>query len=201
MIMSMVKGSDSPRDRLLDTAGDLFQRHGFGSVGIDRILRESGVAKMTLYRHFASKDEMIAAYLERADEWFWCWAEEEMARARTPERKLLALFDGVAELARSPECFGCVFQGAAMAFPETDHPSHRLVVEHKRAVRDRLAALASEARLRSPARLAEELGLLIDGAWIAARVFGPKGNPARRVREAAKALVEAHRPRTSRPRA
>jgi AcrR family transcriptional regulator len=186
------KETPSPRDRLLETAGALFQRYGFQAVGIDRILAESGVAKMTLYRYFASKDEMIAAYLERADAQFWSWAHTAMEKAATPKGKLVALFEAVGDLASSPECLGCVFQGAAMAFPEIEHPSHQIAVRHKLAVRERLKDLAREAKLTHPEALGVQLTLLLDGVWIAARTFRQTENPAKSVTQAAKALIEAH---------
>ena len=186
--------TSSPRDRLLETAGALFQRHGFQAVGIDRILAESGVAKMTLYRHFASKDELIAAYLERADTQFWSWANTAMEKAGTPRAKLIAFFDAVGDLASTPECLGCVFQGAAMAFPEIEHPGHQIAVRHKLAVRKRLTELAREARLTHPDALGAQLALLLDGAWIAARTFRRTENSAKSVTQAAKTLIEAHTP-------
>ncbi|ABS27836.1 TetR/AcrR family transcriptional regulator [Anaeromyxobacter sp. Fw109-5] len=191
--------SPEPRDRLLDTAGRLFYKHGFRAVGIDRILAESGVAKMTLYRHFASKDELIAAYLERADREFWEWAESAMAAARTPEARLLALFDALARHTTSAECLGCPFQGAALAFPELEHPGHRRALRNKLAVRDRLASMAKQAGLRSSESLAAQLLLLMDGAWVAARVFGPGDNPGASVGQAARALIEAHRRASTKP--
>ncbi len=185
----------APRDRLLETAGALFYRHGFQAVGIDRILAESGVAKMTLYRHFASKDELIAGYLERADHEFWAWAETAMASALTPEARLLALFDALASHATGSECLGCPFQGAALAFPDLDHPAHRWALRNKIALRDRLAELARQAGLRGTSSLAAQLLLLMDGSWVAARVFGRESSPAADVGAAARALIEAHRPK------
>ncbi len=194
-------GVSAPRDRLLDTAGRLFQRHGFPAVGIDRILAESGVAKMTLYRHFPSKDALIAAYLSRADAQFWSWAEKAMAGAESPEARLLALFEAIESLAASPDCLGCVFQGAVMAFPEPRHPGHRVAMRHKQAMRDRLSALAAAAGLRQPDRLASQLALLIDGAWIAARTFDAKNRPVVGITDTARTLIEAYRPPSSdRPR-
>ena len=187
-----------PRERLLDTAGKLFFRHGFQAVGIDRILAESGVAKMTLYRHFSSKDALIDAYLQRADQQFWTWAEHAMAPAEGAQAKLHCLFEAASKLARSPECLGCVFQGAAMAFPEMDHPGHRRALQHKERVLRRLAALSREARLRDPEGLARALALLLDGAWVAARVFGPGENSALELGAAAAALLDAHRPPATR---
>jgi AcrR family transcriptional regulator len=186
------KQTMSPRDRLLATAGALFRRYGYQAVGIDRILAESGVAKMTMYRYFASKDQLIAAYLDRADAEFWSWANAAMEKAPTPGGKLLVLFEAADDLASGPECLGCVFQGAAMAFPEVEHPGRRIAVRHKLAVRDRLTALAREAKLRHPAALGAQLALLLDGAWIAARTFRRADNPAGMVAQAAKTLIQKH---------
>ncbi len=184
----------SPRQRLLDTAGRLFARHGIQAVGIDRILAEAGVAKMTLYRHFASKDTLVAAYLDEMDRQFWAWVEAGAAGARTPEAWLLALLDALARHAASPECLGCPFQGAALAFPEAAHPAHERALRNKRALRERLASKAREAGLDEPEALAAQLLLLMDGAWAAAREFGPRDNPATHLGEAGRALIQAHRP-------
>lgn len=182
----------APRDRLLDTAGRLFYQYGFHAIGIDRILAESGVAKMTLYRHFSSKEALISAYLERADAQFWAWAEAAMSKAQTPDAKLIALFDAAARLATSPDCLGCIFQGAAAAFPELDHPAHQIAIRHKTAVRMRMEKLARAARLRKPEKLGKALALLLDGVWVSARMFGPD-NPSNTVGDTVRALIAAHR--------
>jgi AcrR family transcriptional regulator len=146
---------------------------------------------MTLYRHFPSKDDLIAAYLERANERFWSWLEGEMAQAPDARGKLLRAFRALGRQVTSPSCRGCGFQGAAAEFPEAAHPAHKVALAHKHQVLERFSALGREAKLRSPEGLAEQLLLLMDGAWVAARMFGPK-NPAARVAEAAQALIDAH---------
>lgn len=178
------------RERILETAERLFYRDGYHAVGVDTIVAESGVAKMTLYRHFPSKDHLIAAYLERANEQLLTWVEKLIAPHEDPRAALEAVFDGVAKLASSPECLGCAFVGAAGEFPEPDHPGHRVAAEHKRAVVDRLRELAERAGARDPNGLAEELLLIMDGAWSAARVFGP-GSHGRRAAAAAKAVISS----------
>jgi AcrR family transcriptional regulator len=145
---------------------------------------------MTLYRHFPSKDHLIAAYLERTNEQLLTWVEKLIAPHEDPRAALEAVFDGVAKLASSPECLGCAFVGAAGEFPEPDHPGHRVAAEHKRAVVDRLRELAERAGARDPNGLAEELLLIMDGAWSAARVFGP-GSHGRRAAAAAKAVISS----------
>ena len=196
--MSDLPSQPRPRKRILEAAGRLFLRNGYRAVGVDTIVAEAGVAKMTLYAHFPSKDDLIVAYLERANEQFWAWLEGAAAGAEDPRAKLVAMFDAVGRLADSPQCLGCTFQGAAGEFPDPEHPGHRVAVAHKQAVLDRLAGLAEAAGLRDPAELAQQLLLLMDGAWVAARIFGPD-NPAAQVPAAARALIAARGPRRSGP--
>jgi len=187
----MADGTSSPaRERILSTAEHLFYRDGYRAVGVDTIVAESGVAKMTLYRHFPSKDHLIEAYLDRANVRFWEWFDGLIDPDASPRQALEAVFDGVAKLASSPACRGCTWVAAAAEFPEPDHPGHAVAIAHKRAVIERLRGLAEQAGASDPEALAEELLLLMDGAWSAARVFGP-GSHAGRVDDAARALIGA----------
>lgn len=190
--MATAATSDRPaRERILDAASELFYREGYHAVGIDTIVERSGVAKMTLYRHFSSKDELIAAYLERANVEFWTWLEGEIAAVDDPQARIVAAFEATARLATSPHCLGCTFQGAASEFPDLDHPGHEVAIAHKRRVLDRFAGLARDAGLEDPDGLARQLLLLMDGAWVAARMFGPD-NHATSVVAAARVLVDGH---------
>ena len=189
------------RERILETAAELFYRDGYGAVGVDTIIAQASVAKTTLYRHFPSKDELIVAYLERADERFWAWFEHAIAGHREPRAKLAGLFEAVASLAASPACLGCTFQGAASEFPSQDHPGHRVARQHKQAVLERLQELAREAGAPDPGQLAGELLLVMDGAFAAARMFGRR-SPAKAAPQAAAALLDAQLPaRSTRGRA
>lgn len=176
---------------MLDTASRLFYERGFQAVGVDEIVAESGVAKMTLYRHFPSKDDLVVAYLKRSDAAFDEWFEQALGSADEPRAKLIAVFDALAELAQSVRCTGCTFQVSAAEFPDPRHPAHRVAVQHKRRVRARFEELAVQARLRDPAALADQLLLLMDGAWVAARMFATN-SPARQVARAARALIRSH---------
>jgi AcrR family transcriptional regulator len=184
-------GSRTARERILEAAAPLFYRDGFQAVGVDTIVAESGVAKMTLYRHFPSKDELIAAYLERANAEFWDWLNGAMDRVDDPEAKLVAVFESVSKLSTDPHCLGCTFQASAAEFPDLDHPGHRVALAHKTRVIERFAELADAARLRSPDALARQLFLLMEGAWMSIRMFGGK-SPAADVVDAAQALIAAH---------
>ncbi len=183
------------RGRILDVAGELFYRDGFRAVGVDTIIARAGVAKTTLYHHFGSKDELVVAYLEQSDRRFWDWFEAAIAGSGTPRAKLAALFDAVARLAISPACLGCTFQGAAAEFPAQDHPGHRVARAHKQAVLDRLRGLAEKAGAPEPSQLAQQLLLVMDGAFAAARMFGSRSSPATAAAAAAAALLDAHLPR------
>jgi AcrR family transcriptional regulator len=188
---TVAQAERSARERILETAGALFYRDGYHAVGIDTIVARSGVAKMTLYRHFASKDDLIAAYLERSNAEFMTWIDEAIAGVDDPRKKLIAAFDATAKLATSARCLGCTFQSAASEFPESDHPGRRVALDHKRAVLGLFARLARDAGLRDPDDLAAQLLLLMDGAWVAARMFGPD-NHAASVADAAQVLIDAH---------
>jgi len=193
MSILMTTAQDLPvRQRILETAQRLFHRDGFRATGIDTIIAEAGVAKMSLYRHFPSKGDLIVAYLEESNRQYWEWLEGATAELDDPLDKLVGMFEAIEKLSTSPECLGCTFQGTAAEFPDRDHPGHQVALAHKKEVRDRFAQLGGEAGLRDPDLLADQLLLVMDGAWVAARMFGPD-NPARGLAAAAKTLIDAHR--------
>ena len=180
------------RERILKTAQRLFYRDGFRAVGIDTIIAEAGVAKMSLYRHFPSKDALIVSYLEESNRQFWDWINSATAGIEDPAAKLIAMFEAIQRLSTSPQCLGCTFQGTAAEFPDPSHPGHQVALAHKQAIRDRFSDLATKGGLRDGAVLADQLLLLMDGAWVASRIFGPD-NPAARLTDAATTLINAHR--------
>jgi AcrR family transcriptional regulator len=188
----MATTQEPAQERILKTAHRLFSRDGFRAVGIDTIIAEAGVAKMSLYRHFPSKGDLIVAYLEESNRQYWEWLDGATAELDDPLDKLVGIFEAIEKLSTSPECLGCTFQGAAAEFPDRDHPGHRVALAHKNEVRDRFAQLGGEAGLRDPDLLADQLLLVMDGAWVAARMFGPD-NPARGLAAAVTSLIDAHR--------
>jgi AcrR family transcriptional regulator len=186
----------SARERILETAQRLFYRDGFRAVGIDTIVAEAGVAKMSLYRHFPSKDDLIVAYLEESNRRYWEWLDGAVADVDDPLEKLVGMFAAIEKMATSPECLGCTFQGTAAEFPDRDHRGHQVAVAHKDTVRQRFTTLAREAGLTDPQALGDHLLLLMDGAWIAARMYGP-GNPAKGLAATAAVVIDAHRPQVA----
>lgn len=187
----MAEEMQATRRRLLDTAAALFFRDGYRATGVDTIVAESGVSKMTLYRHFPSKDDLIAAYLQETNDLFWGWFDAAAATASDPRGQLLAFFAALETLVNKPTCYGCPFLNAVVDFPERDHPGHRIALAHKNAVRARFRELAAQAGAATPELLADHLLLLMDGAFMAVRMYG-EHNPAVYVSEAAAQLIAAH---------
>lgn len=182
------------REHLVQTALDLFCRDGFHATGIDRILSESGVAKMTLYKHFRSKDELILAVLRRRDEEFRNWFIRTVEkRAKTPAERLLCLFDVLGDWFAQANFTGCTFINAAAEYGEADDPIHASAAEHKRLVRTYIRDLAAAAGAADPDTLANALTLLLEGAITMAYVAGEK-DAARRARDAAAVLIDAALP-------
>jgi AcrR family transcriptional regulator len=186
----MTRSASTARQRLLETAGRLFFEHDYRAIGVDTIAAESGVGKMTLYRHFPSKDDLIAAFLLDSNEKFWAWFEEAIGGTDDARGKLVAFFRALEELATTPACHGCPFLNAVVDFPTREHPAHVIALEHKQAVRARFHILAAAAGARDPVALADQLFLVMDGAFMATRTFDAD-SPALHVAEAAQALIDA----------
>ncbi|MBX3445537.1 MAG: TetR/AcrR family transcriptional regulator [Parvibaculaceae bacterium] len=155
------------RDRLVDTALRLFAIEGFHGTGIDRILAESGVSKMTLYKHFPSKDDLILAALRRRDESYRAWLETEVAaRIETGEHPLVAYVHAIQTWCDRPQFNGCTFINAAGEFGDPKHPVHRAAGEHKQAMLAFVEQLARDASCNHPQEIALQTRLLCDGATV-----------------------------------
>ena len=179
--------ASSKRELLLNTAQDLFYREGYHATGIDRILAESGVAKMTLYKHFKSKDELIMAALEERH-------ARMVERMRTAERLLepraaiLAVFDGLQAFLDSDDFCGCAFIHAAGEFHDREHPIHRQAAEHKAFVGRFFAAQLQRLDAAQPQGLANQLQYLLEGVLVMAHMQGP-AQQALEARAAAEVLL------------
>jgi AcrR family transcriptional regulator len=194
--MSEAERKKPARQRILDAASEMFYRDGVRAVGIDAIIARSGVAKMSLYRNFPSKDALVTAWLEDRNAFFWRrWDKAEASRAGDPCGQLEAILDMIAATASHPKWRGCPFLNTTTEFPEPDHPARTVILVHKRAVRQRLRALAAVARSRDPDLLAQQLQLLIDGAYAIGQSLGPDGL-TKTVASAGRALVIAQIERT-----
>ncbi|MCP9930111.1 TetR/AcrR family transcriptional regulator [Cyanobium sp. AMD-g] len=161
--------SSAKRDALLDTAEGLFARHGYRAVGIDTVLAEAGVAKMTLYKHFRSKEELIAAVLERRSNAIAAVLAKRIAAApEEPGARLLAVFDWLEQAVRSPQFHGCLFIKAASEYPAAEDLPRQAAEAFKEGCRDLLEGLCRDLAVADPEGLARQLQLLFEGALVVA---------------------------------
>ena len=177
-----------PRDRILETARDLFHRNGIRAVGVDAIAEAAGTNKMTLYRHFTSKDDLVAECLRGvACDAEAVWRDLE---ARHPDDKLAQLRAWIGAVS---DCVlvdgrGCDLANAAIELTEMGHPARRVVEDFKTAQRDNLAQLCREAGVARAELLADTLSLLLEGARVSRQSVGADG-PSAQFTEMAEALV------------
>ncbi len=172
--------SPPPRERILAAARELFYRRGIHAVGVEAIAEAAGTNKMTLYRHFASKDVLVAACLsELTQEFDVAWDAIAAAHVGDPEGQLLAWLRHMCEFKEHEAERGCALANAAVELPDKDHPARLVIRGFKTALRERLICLCRDARLAEPERLADEVFLIIEGARITAQSVGTEGLAAR----------------------
>jgi AcrR family transcriptional regulator len=176
------------RERILETAYDLFSRHGVRSVGIDRIVAEAGVAKMSLYRHFASKDELVLAFLDlREQRWSYDWLRAETEqRAKRPADRLLVVFDVFDEWMRRDDYEGCPFIRIVLDLQDPEGPAYQDAIVRLENVRELLVAYATEAGFADADDVAYQIQILLMGSIVSAS-RGDRG-AARRARRLAELL-------------
>src|SRR5712671_3684050 len=169
-----------PRGRILQAARELFYREGINAVSVDAIAAAAGTNKMTLYRHFSSRDELVAAYLAAlAAEGEAVWDEARAEHPGDAEAQLRYLLRQVSQWASKSSVRGCALANAAVELARRKHPARRVVEAHKRRQRERLVALVREAGYARPERVADELFLLVEGARVTLQSVGPEGPGAR----------------------
>ncbi len=189
-----------PRERILRIADELFYTRGVRAVGVDEIVARSQAAKASLYAHFPTKDALIAGYLQqRSDDWRAHLESELRRRGGSPVEQIDHVFEVLTEDCDKPGFRGCPFINAAVEFPDPKHPARTIVTEQRRWVRTLLSKLVEEAHLRAPEALVHQLAVLYDAAMVGTQLDG-NATPAVRAREAARTLVDAARPGTTRPR-
>ncbi len=176
------------RAALLRTAEDLFARRGFHATGIDAILGQAGFAKMTLYKHFASKEALIVAVLERRHEAFMAWLDGALGPEGAPETRLLRVFEAYEAWFKSDRYDGCLFVRACAEYPDPAHPIHQAAARHKHRLYDYIFALVQATGIAAPQELARAVMLLLEGAITVAYVSSAP-IAARRAGQAARALL------------
>jgi AcrR family transcriptional regulator len=184
-----------PRERLLNVAAELFYRHGIRAIGVDAIAEAAGTNKMTLYRHFASKDELVAECLRQvARQGVQRWKGYEQAHPGDPLAQVRAWLADMADHLGDTNQRGCALANAAVELPDKTHPARRVIEEYKLAQRAHLAQLCGSAGLKDPEMLADELYLLLEGARVTAQSVGADGLGARLMRMG-EAMIAAHQTR------
>jgi len=180
------------RDRILESAYELFSTRGIRAVGIDEVIERAAVAKATLYRHFPSKDELVLAFLrQREVVWTHGWVEAEARKRAAPAERLLAIFDLFDEWFHRADFEGCSFVNVLLETANLEHPVGRASAEHLENIRTVLRALADEAGLRSTDEFARSFHILMKGSIVQAG----EGDldAARRAKEMARDLIEKYR--------
>ena len=182
----------SPRERILAAAVDLFYRHGIRAIGVESIAEAAGTNKMTLYRHFASKDELVAEYLRRlAEKASASWERLAAEHPGDPRAQLRGWLENMAAHVGSGDQRGCALANAAVELPEKDHPARRVIEAFKTGQRQRIIDLCAAAELAQPEMLADELFLLLEGARVTAQSIGRDGLGDRLIRMG-EAMIAAH---------
>lgn len=184
------RSSLKPRDRLLVAARDMFHQHGINGVGVEAIIEAADTNKMTLYRHFGSKDDLIVQCLQNAlDDSFGWWTALEEKYPEDPKAQLNAWIE------RGVDCLlsdsrGCEMANAAVGLAD-DHPGRRVIEDGKAEHRKRFVALCRRAGLTQPELAAETLWLLLEGARISRQSEGAEG-PSARFKRLAEQVVAAY---------
>jgi AcrR family transcriptional regulator len=185
----------SSRERIIDTAHDLFYREGFHTVGLEQILGEVGVTKTTFYNHFESKDDLMLAVLRWHDRW---WRDTFAQKLRdyggdTPRGQIKAIFDVVDELINGDDFNGCIFINVAVEFPLPHDPVHQAAAQHKQAMESIIREIAGYAGAADPAAFAQEMSLLMEGAYVTQHVTNNR-DTAKVARRMADRLIDTHLP-------
>lgn len=180
-----------PRERILAAATALFYQHGIRAVGVDAIAEAAETNKMTLYRHFASKDELVAEYLRSLfREKDLMWQKIEAEHPGDPHAQLMGWLQLVAANVADPKSRGCAIANAAVELPEKDHPARKVIEDSKRKSRESLVALCRRANIVEAELLADQLFMLLEGAFVSRQSVGDHG-PACQFVRAGQALIGA----------
>lgn len=182
----------SARDRICETARDLFYNRGIRGVGVEMIAAEAGTTKMSLYRNFASKDELVAECLCQQEREFWAWWDATLAPLEgQPKLQIEALFKALeAQVGDEQWSRGCQFANAAVELPDEQHPARKIILKHHRDIRERLRRMCVEMGARQPDALADGLLLLMAGAYMACLVFSSQ-ELVRSISENARAMLHS----------
>lgn len=184
----------SARDRVFAAATALFYRRGIAAVSVDSIAQEAGTTKMSLYRAFPGKDDLVAECLKESNDSFWRWWDETVAPFKNdPRGALNALFESITAKGSTCERRGCAIGNASVEITDDAHPARQVVVAFNIEKRRRLREMAVALKAEEPDALADGLMLLMDGGYFSRLSLGISG-PSAGLPRTARALVEAYAP-------
>jgi len=182
------------RDKVFEVAADLFYRKGIRAIGVETIVKEAGVAKISLYRNFSSKDDLIVAYLTERNDSFWRQWDDRFGRYKDdPLAQLRAVMNYLAHRTTQPGYRGCPFINYSAEFPDVSHPGHRVVEANKREMRRRFVDITEALGVGDPKQLADGLLLLVEGTYAISQTLGGRKGPGAAIAQTAEALVRAAR--------
>lgn len=180
------------RDRIFETACQLFYEQGINNVGVDAIAAAAGTNKMSFYRSFASKDELVAEYLRERERAHWQWWDDVIAPYEGDARRQVeALFEAVVSRCRGSGSWGCAAANAAAEIRDDSHPALNVIHGHKAEIRRRFRALARSLKARDPEVLGDALTLLYEGASSSKLTFACKDGPYVNVAKTVNSLLDA----------
>ncbi|WP_240954064.1 TetR/AcrR family transcriptional regulator [Solimonas marina] len=190
------------RDRIFRTARELFYRQGIRAVGVDAIACEAGTNKMSFYRSFPSKDELVAECLRvQVSEAFERWDASIAAYDGDARRQIEAVFESMLSKSCGDDACGCPLSNAAVELRENTHPGHQVIREYKAEVRRRFRAMAAEAGASDPEALGDALMLLLEGSAVTRLTFAGQNGPLANTLAAVRTLLDAYLPASKRPAA
>jgi AcrR family transcriptional regulator len=180
------------RAQILDAAEDLFYFEGARNIGIDAVVKRAGVNKMSLYRQFVSKEDLLQQYLLRSDKKFWAYIDASLAKhPGEPRAQIQQLFIDLALRASAADYRGCPFVNIAVEFPDRSHVARQMVADNKARLLKLLMELAKAAGASNVSFLAKALALLIEGAYAASQTYGPDSSVMTALPMAAEILIDA----------
>ncbi|HAF00814.1 MAG TPA: TetR family transcriptional regulator [Methylophilaceae bacterium] len=178
------------KDKILEVSTDLFQTRGINSTGVDTIVAVAGTTKMTLYKYFHTKEELILEVLKKSQSDFQTWLDKKLdSSSKKPADKIQLLFDYIEEWVTSPSFLGMGFIKASAEFPNEENPIHKLSSQQSREFRQYIAKLATEASIKDADSLALQLSLLFEGAVQAEQMKRGSG-AIKYAKKAAKVLID-----------
>ncbi|MGC3980185.1 MAG: TetR/AcrR family transcriptional regulator [Steroidobacteraceae bacterium] len=187
-----ITAGSTAQAQILDAAEALFYSEGARNIGINAVVKRAGVNKMSLYRQFESKEDLLQQYLQRRDEKFWAYIDASLNQhPDDPRAQLRQLFIDLAKRTAAPDYRGCPFVNIAVEFPDRTHVARKMVADNKRRLLARLTELSKAAGARNATSLAKTLAILIEGAYAASQTYDVDCSLMKALPKAAAVLIDA----------